>query len=217
MRNATDTIPKNEKKSKNLDDVIIELDKATIELEKIDWNKMKREIEEATKKIDIAKMKMELEKELKEIDASKIKADVEKAMKEIDMEKMKTELQAALAKVDVEKIRSDIQKIKTEDLKKIEVELNNIKPEIERSLKEAKIEIESAKKELSEYRGFITNLEKDGLINKKEGYTLEHRNGELIINGKKQSAEVYNKNKEFLEKHKSFKISQNDIDLRIDK
>jgi len=39
----------------------------------------------------------------------------------------------------------------------------------------------------------------------------------LIINGKKQSAEVYNKNREFLEKHKSFKIRQTDNDFDIDK
>lgn len=215
--NATDTIPKTDKKIKNIDDVIIELDKATIELEKIDWNKMKKEIEEATKKIDVTKMKIQLENELKQIDAQKIKSDVEKAISEIDMQKLKIELQASLAKVDVEKIKSDIQKIKTEDLQKIEIELKNIKPEIERSLNEAKVEIELAKKELSEYRNFISSLENDGLINKKDGYTIEHRKGELIINGQKQSSEVYNKNKDFLDKHKSFKIRQTDNDFIIDK
>ena len=40
---------------------------------------------------------------------------------------------------------------------------------------------------------FTEGLEKDGLINRKKGFTLEIKNGELYINGTKQSKEVNDK------------------------
>ena len=75
--------------------------------------------------------------------------------------------------------------------------------------------IEKAKAEMKEYKGFVDGLEKDGLINKKEGYTIQHRNGELIINGKKQPADVYNKYRTFLKKHEKFTIKKSDDDFNI--
>jgi len=59
-------------------------------------------------------------------------------------------------------------------------------------------------------------LEEDGLINKKEEYTIKHRNGELIINGKVQPETVYNKYRNFLEKHKTLTIEKSDDDFNID-
>ena len=43
--------------------------------------------------------------------------------------------------------------------------------------------------------------------------------GELIINGKKASAETYTKYKNFLDKHKSFNIKkdEDDFNINIDK
>jgi len=101
----------------------------------------------------------------------------------------------------------------------MEKELKNIGPEIEKSLKDAKVEIEKAKVELKEYKGFVDGLEKDGLISKKDGYKVKHKDGELFINGKKQSSDVYNKYRSFLEKHKSFNIDDeagDDFNIDID-
>ncbi len=79
-----------------------------------------------------------------------------------------------------------------------------------------KIEIEKAKEELKEYKTFLDGLEKDGLINKKEDYTIKHKNGELIINGKTQPAGVYSKYRSFLEKHKRLSIEKSHDDFNID-
>ena len=62
----------------------------------------------------------------------------------------------------------------------------------------------------------MDGLEKDGLINKKDGYTIKHKNGELIINGKVQPEGVYNKYRGFLEKHKTLTIEKSDNDFNID-
>jgi hypothetical protein len=94
--------------------------------------------------------------------------------------------------------------------------MKKLGPQIEKEMEKAKVEIEKAKIEIKEYKSFVDGLEKDGLINKKEGYTIKHKNGELTINGKKQSPEVYSKYRNFLEKHKSFNITKSDDDFNID-
>ena len=90
----------------------------------------------------------------------------------------------------------DMSKIDAE-MKKLEIEMKDLGPKIEKEMEKAKVEIEKAKVEMKEYKSFVDGLEKDGLINKKEGYTIQHKNGELIINGKKQPADVYSTNTEF--------------------
>lgn len=83
-------------------------------------------------------------------------------------------------------------------------------------MEKAKVEIEKAKVEIKEYKGFVNGLENDGLINKKEGYSLKHKDGELFINGKKASEQTYNKYRPFLEKHKKFNMKKDDDDFDID-
>lgn len=233
----TDTVPPKksksdrEKKVRNLDEAIEELETINIDDE---MRKAMKEVEKAMKEFDAAKIQLQLEKALKDVDmkkiqeelreslakvdGEKIKAEVQKALSEIDFSKIKTELEQSLKEVDMDKIKAelDMEKLK-EEMKNVEKELKNIGPEIEQSLEKAKLEIEKAKIELKEYKTFVDGLEKDGLMSKKEGYTIQHKNGELIINGKKQPDSVYNKYRSFLEKHKSFKIDDEaDHDFNID-
>lgn len=235
----TDTVPKRDGKIRNFDEALEQLDKAKIELGRnmkdIDWSKMEKEIRESMQRIDIdmTKMKADLEKSLKDIDANKIKADVEKAMKEFDSEKMKAELQKALkevdaqkiqaevqasiAKIDIEKMKKELEEVNKIDLGKIKADMEKMKPELEKSLREAGESIEKAKEEIKEYKGFIDALHTDGLINKNNNYKVEHKNGELIINGKKQSTGAYNKYKSFLDKHKNITIEKEEGGLTINK
>jgi hypothetical protein len=242
---VTDTIPKNkvEKKIRDLDDVIDEIDKAEL---KLNMEKVKTQIEEAMKQIDMSKIQMEMDKAMKEIDMAKVKMDMEKAIKEVDIEKLKAEIEKAtkeidaakierdvkesLAKVDWEKMKLQMEEMKEqmaevkkidmskveEDMKKVEKEMKELGPKIEKEMAKAKVEIEKAKEEMKEYKSFVDGLEKDGLINKKEGYSIQHKNGELIVNGKKQPGDVYNKYRSFLEKHKKFNIKKSDDDFNID-
>ena len=54
------------------------------------------------------------------------------------------------------------------------------------------------------------------MIKKSEGYSIKHKDGELIINGKKASNETYLKYRSFLEKHPKFDIKKSDDDFNID-
>jgi copper chaperone CopZ len=253
QKNTKDTIPKkSEKKIRDLDEAIEELERGSMQLEKemsakewekiekeisqsikeIDFDKIKVEVDKALKEVDVAKIQAEVEKSLKDIDIAeinvqvenaikdvdmvKIQADIEKSLNEVNVAKIKVEVDASLAKVDMENIRKEIERIKETDFEKIEIELQKIKPEIEKSMKEAKAGIEKAKIELKEYKTFVDGLEKDGLIDKKATYTLEHKNGVLKINGKTQPTDVYSKYRNFLEKHKDFTLKKDDDDFIID-
>lgn len=224
-----DTFPKNkvEKKIRDLDDVLDELDKAEM---KLNMEKVKTEWEEALKKIDMDKVKMDIDKAMKEVDMEKVKAEIENAVKEIDAAKIERDVKESLAKVDWEKMKEQMEKMKDQveeiknidmskvktDMQRVEKEMKEMAPRIEKEMEKAKIDIEKAKEEMKEYRSFVDGLEKDGLINKKEGYSIQHKNGELIINGKKQPADVYNKYRSFLEKHKKFTMKKTDDDFNID-
>jgi hypothetical protein len=116
----------------------------------------------------------------------------------------------------MKKVKEQLEEMKKTDFTKIEKEMKDLKPKIDAQLGKAKLEIEKAKTELKEYKAFEDGLAQDGLINKDEGYTIEHKDGELTINGKVQPEAVYNKYKKFLEKHKKFKLKKDDDDFDLD-
>jgi len=232
-----------EKQIRDLDDVLDELDNAQVQIDKelkLDMEKLKKELEAAFKKVDLDKIKLDIERSLKEIDFNKIRLEIENSMAKIDMDKMKVELdkikeidfskmEAEMKKMEVEmkkigpEIEKSMEKIKEIDLskmeaemKKVEEEMKKIGPEIEKSMEKAKVEIEKAREEMKEFKTFVDGLEKDGLIDKKKEYLIKHADGELFINGKKQPAEVYNKYRSFLEKHRNFKIDKTEDDFNID-
>ncbi|HMG66747.1 MAG TPA: hypothetical protein VK588_03640 [Chitinophagaceae bacterium] len=240
-QNATDTTPKvkKDRKVRDLDEALDELDNAEL---KINLDKVNVEIQQAMKSVDMVKVKMDVEKALKEVDMEKIKVEMDKAMKDVDMEKIKRQVEKAtkevdavkiekeikesLASVDVEKINEQVKEAMEEvkkidmdkidaEMKKVEIEMKDIQPKIEKEMEKAKVEIEKAKVEIKEYKSFIDGLDKDGLINKKEDYSIQQKNGELIINGKKQPADVYDKYRSFLEKHKNLNIKKSGDDFNV--
>ena len=163
----------------------------------------------------MVKMKGELQKALEGVDAEKIQAELAQALKELDLAKIKTEIQSSLAQVDMEKIQSEMHRLQEVDMKKLQEGLKNIQPEIEKSLREARVSMDNAKKELTAYKTLINALEKDGLLNK-DNYTIEYKKGELFINGKKQPESIKKKYSNFLKDRKDFTIRKEGDDFNID-
>jgi len=230
----TDTLPDREKKIKDINDAIAEVERAQVELNKhlqMDMEKMQKELAEGLKALDANKIRAQVEEGLRQVDMEKIQSQIKEAMEKIDldqemakvdMEKMKAELKESLAKVDMEKIKKDIEKAKEIDFKKMEEdmararkEIENIGPRVKEELKKAEKELEKTKADLKETKSFLDQLEKDGLIDGKKDYTIKHRDGELFINGSKQPAGVYSKYKSYLEKHKSFTIKKEAGDFNM--
>ncbi len=205
---GTDTVPtgkniERDKKIRNLDDVLDDLNATEM---KLNMEQAQKEITDALKNIDMDKVKMEMDQAMKEVDMEKIKREVEESVAKIDWNKMKAQLDE-VKMINTEKL--------LKEMKEVQKNLEKMGPEIQKELDKAKEKIEKAKIEVKEYKEFVDGLENDGLINTKEDYTIKHKNGELIINGKKTSDDVYNKYRNFLEKHKTFTIEKSGDDFNI--
>ncbi len=192
--------------------------KADIEkaMKEIDAEKIRSDIQKAMSEVNFEKIKSEIEKSMASIDSDKMKAEIEKAVKEIDIEKMQANMEASLAKIDMEKVKAEMERIRTTDFKKIEEDMKKLGPEIEKSMAGARESIEKAKKELTGYKDFINDLDKEGLINKDKTYTIEYKKGDLTINGQKQSDKTVKKFSKFLKDHKDFTITKDADQFNIE-
>jgi DNA repair exonuclease SbcCD ATPase subunit len=149
----SDTVPR-ERKIRDLDDAIRELDRVDISTE---MKKAMQEMHRSMQNIDIEKMKGDMERSLQEVDIQKIKAEIQKSMQEIDLQKMKVDLQKAMSEIDVEKMKKDIDgSLSQIDKEKIKAEIEKnfdaakIKAEVESSL--SKIDMEKWKSEIDQVK-----------------------------------------------------------------
>ncbi len=102
------------------------------------------------------------------------------------------------------------------EMSRVKEELKLEKLDMKETMTRAYTEIDKAKEELKGYQEMIYTMEKDGLLNTKEDYTIEYRQGELSINGKKQSTEITSKYKKYFKKD-MMTIKKHDGDLKIDR
>ena len=229
--NSVDLQKEMEKAQAEIQKAMKEIDgqKIKMEIEKamkeVDFEKMQTELKESMGKLDIdmTKMQKELQESMKEIDGEKMKLEIEKAMKDVDLSKLQKEIRQSMANVDWEKMKKEMDEVKNKnmgdldkEMAKVKEEMEKIGPQIEKEMQHAKVEIDKAKEEMKGYKSFVDGLDKDGLIKKSEGYSIKHKDGELIINGKKASNETYLKYRSFLEKHPKFDIRKSDDDFNID-
>ena len=191
----------------NMDKEILNMQK---EVTKIDFDKMHQDITASLNKVDFDKIKTDIDKAMKEIDFSKIEQGVKSALNEIDWENIDDEVKGSLqeAKKEIEKINMDAVK-KAMEKAKLEIEKSSKeikKINIDEIMKNANAGIAKAKEELRLTKKMFNEMEKDGLINQKEGFTIEYKDKTLIINGKKQSEAIRHKYQQYI-KGDSFKIS----------
>ena len=220
---AQDTVPKKKDlKVRNLDEALDDLDRVEIDVNIKNLNAELAKIGPQVQK-ELAQARIEVEKALKEVNIAEINERVNAALEKVDVERINADIKAAVKEINLEKLNKELQEVKELNLDKLDIklerineELKKIQPELQKNLEKAKEGIEKAKIELKAYKAFVDGLQEDGLINKKEGYTIKHKNGELIINGKVQPEAVYNKYRDFLEKHKSLTIEKSDDDFNVD-
>lgn len=218
---TADTVPTKQKKIRDLDEALDEIDRAETEMQRsfkdVDQEKMEADIRKAMKEVDInmAKVKEDLAKSMKEFDKQKIQLEVQKAMQQIDAEKIKKEVQEALDKVDTVELKAELEKVKEIDMTKMKEQLANIQPQVEKAMKEAKVSIEKARKEVTAYRNLVNALDRDGLLKKSENYTVEYKNKSLTVNGKKLSPEDTKKYSEYLTGKDDFTLQKEEDGMNI--
>jgi hypothetical protein len=194
----------------NMKDLNIELSQHLDEaINKIDFEKISRQIDEQMKKIDVDKIKIdvnnsveEAQDQLKKIDLEKMEKDIDEQMKKIDADKIKIDLNKSIQQVHDQLKQIDMQKLRNEMLD-LQQNFNSskFKMQVQDAIKGAKESMERAKEELRDMQEFTDQLEKDGLIDKKKGYSVEwKKEGDLYINGKKQPKEISDKYSRYYKK-----------------
>jgi hypothetical protein len=197
-----DTTPPSKKLSaKEMEKLNVELEQAlktvAAKLKEVDWSKVNLQVSEALKEIDFEKIKASIDQSLKSVDFAAIEKEVETALKEVDMGKVNAEIKQSLQeakremeKVNWEEIKKELAEARAE-IEKARMELKGI--DMDKIMDEAKEGIEKAKAELKQLKTLLTELEKDGLIDRKKNVKLEYKDGSLYIDGKQQSKEVSDK------------------------
>jgi intergrase/recombinase len=103
------------------------------------------------------------------------------------MQKTKEQFNKTLKDWEREKVQ--IQK----DLEQARREINSDRRNLHEELSRAKQEIARTRQELTSYKTMISLMEKEGLINSNDDYSIRYHAGELTINGKKQPTEIAEK------------------------
>lgn len=188
---------KDEHRMRDLDEAMKELDEAmkrlNVEMKKLDGAKLEKEIKASMEKVDWKKIQVDVERAMKEAEVKMKDIDMSKLHKQMEEMQENLRKQELKMKINGEKIRKQVE----ESMKKAKV-----------NMERAKVDMEKAKEEIKFMNEFTDELEKDGLINKKKGYKVEVKNGELYINGTKQSKEVSDKYRKYFKKD-NFSINTN--------
>jgi hypothetical protein len=196
---------------KDLDQTIKKsMEMAEKAMKEIDFSAMQKKISESMKDIDLSKLEMDLQKAIKETDWNQMKTEMDKTMKidmdklKVDMDKMKAEIKLSMKDINMDEMKKsmeELKKINFDDMKKemekVKKEMNINKDQWKAEMDKARVEIEKSKEGLMEKKNMANELEKDGLINKTESNSIEFKDKELYINGKKQSPEITEKYRKY--------------------
>lgn len=199
---------------KDFDNLLLNIDnemlKMKVEISKIDMTKIRAEINESMSKVNFDQIKLNIDKAMKEVDFTKIDKAVKSALKEVEWTKVNEDVRNSLreAKKEIEKI--NMNQVKKEmDKARLEIqksgdEIKNIN--IDRIMANAKETITKAKEELKLKKEMFNEMEKDGLLDQKEGFTIEYKDKNLFINGTKQSEPITDKYRKYI-KDDAFRIT----------
>lgn len=171
--------------------------------------KMQAELQKAMKELDGAKLKAEIEKQVALVDVAGLQRDIEANMKQLQQVEMQKSLKAQLAAIDFQKLQQEMQELKTKQLANVEKEMTQARKEMEKNslnleetMKDAKRQMQAAQAEIEQMKKGIDELIKDGIVKKDEPAEIEWEGDTLIINGKRQSAEVSKKYEAYFKKGK---------------
>ncbi len=223
-RSCTDTVPeRNAMTMKEFDKLQLDLDKSLLqvndELKKMDFSKIQNDIEASLKNVNMEKIKKDVELSLKSIDIDKMMAEVSNSLKNINLTYNEAEIERAMvqAKKEIDKAKSEINNINKEEIKrelaqagkeieKARKEIN--KMDLDKIMSEATESINKAKTDLNLTKDMFMEMGKEGLIDSKKGFTIEYKNKELYIDGRKQPENVTDKYRKYFKKE-DFKITIN--------
>ncbi|HYK47557.1 MAG TPA: hypothetical protein VEV83_20410 [Parafilimonas sp.] len=210
LTKQTDTVPKNKEadiddfNTKDLDKAMDELNEhmkqLDIQLKDLDVN-IDNTIKESLAKVDFDQIGKQVEQSVKNINWNEIQMNVDNSIKQA---------QEHMKDINFDKINDQMkelkEKIQSDEFKK-QFDSDKLQKEIDEAMDKANEGMQKAKNELSQFKEFTNELEKDGLIDNKKGYEIEWKNGNLFINGIQQSQEITNKYKKYYREDGKIKMN----------
>jgi hypothetical protein len=172
-----------------------EMERLDDKIKKMDLDKVQKTVDEAMQKIDFKKMNRQLEQSMKQLDHQKLQREMKETMarvEKVDMPRIKIEMDRARRQLEREHTQFNSEHVKEQ--------LRDARKHAEEGMKHARESMEKAREELRGMRDFTNELQKDGLIDKKKGYKIELKSGELYINDQKQPKEVNDKYRKYHKK-----------------
>jgi len=227
VRTSTTTIYSTSENNKNdssddMEQTITNVkDEVSKALSEINWQQIQDEVNSAMKEVDSKKMNAEIDEaqeQIKNIDWQKLKDEVDKGVAEADSTVNDPKLRKEI-KLELDQALQDANEATREAQKQI-VEVYARQKEVEagvkrqeaiaqantqRALAQAKIEQDKTMAEANGHlrtsemtNSMIKEMERDGLINQEDGFSIKKANNSLYINGVKQSNDTYNKYSSYL-------------------
>ncbi len=193
-------------------------------ISKIDLEAIQQKVEDAMKKVDFNKLQMDAATAMKKIDMQKIQQDIQEAMKEAkdktDTKKLQQELKESMKevqrsieeakKIDYKKLENELQKSREQwqkekvnierELQEAKKEISNNKGTLQKELFKARDEMVKTKESLQAYKEMIIRMDKEGLLDSKDDYSIDYEEGSLMINGKKQSQVIFDSYQSYFKK-----------------
>ncbi|HSR37374.1 MAG TPA: hypothetical protein VLL95_00565 [Phnomibacter sp.] len=195
--------------AEDLADAARQLETEMKKLQEVELPKMQAEMQKALKELDAAKLKAEIDKSVELADLAGIQREIEASMKQVQQVEMQKALKAQLAAIDFQKLQQEMQELKTKHAASIEKEMAQARKEMEKNslnleetMKDAKRQMQAAQAEIEQMKKGIDELIKDGIVKKDEPAEIEWEGDTLIINGKRQPAEVSKKYEAYFRKGK---------------
>ncbi|PUZ24321.1 BlaR1 peptidase M56 [Chitinophaga costaii] len=199
----------------------------------VDWQKINSQVEEAMKKVDWKKIDNEINQAMRNVDTSlpgistesikdQVKAGIQQRAqeevmrKEIDanraawkkeMDDSNKERQKALAMAMKDRNKAIAESIKARDEAMKERLLLKQQAAVDASRSAAHAQMDQAQN--NNFRTLINRLQSDKLINP-EQYSIQIKGNDLYLNGKKQSADITNKYKDYFQGKKNIFIKGSD-------
>ncbi|WP_018626724.1 hypothetical protein [Niabella aurantiaca] len=165
----------------------------------IDLDRIQSEVQAAIKKVDFEKLNKDLDKAMASIDKAKVDASIARALapvQKIDQEKVRNELRTALEGVHLDQLKEQLENAKR-DLrfrkKDLDQEMNRLAPGVNDELR-------NTRKQLQKLKDAYQEMEQDGLIEKGPDNRIQYIEGDLYINGEKQTEEVSKKYRHYFSK-----------------
>lgn len=215
---CADTLPQQKRTEiKDFSKLEAELDKAlstvNTELNRMDFSKMKQDIENALKDVDMQKIRAEVDLALKNIDLDKLQAGIKSSHRDLNLTYNEAEIERAFAEVkkEIAKVKIELKDIDRSliknELEKARLEIDKI--DLDKIKAEVSAEVNKAKTELKQTREMLKEMENDGLINLKKGFNIEYKNKDLFIDGVKQPEQVADKYRKYFNKeHFTLKVDK---------